>query len=419
MLPATSYEGRGNRMGEPVCPAARLDGVNMTSLMARVVGPSGAGLRDILPRPQAFLQRVRAGVTGGEAELLLRQLYGLWLLALLGKALGSSWDVSWHFKWLRDDLAPPHLINVGGDAIMIALVVFHTITGFGVDKAALRLMQAGSLLFLLSVPADVINHRLNGLDITSWSFTHAGLYTGTALAIAGAIRGWTTQSRALPERAPVLAVLWVFFFENLLFPNQQQEYGVLAVRAFANGNPTAEPILLRFAANQAGVNVIDLALLRRFSLPIPDWVYLTWAAGAAMLVLVLARRSVGWRFTATAVAGTYLAYRCVMWLLLAGVGFPKSTVPFLLLGGALAIDLVCLAGLAWPVEAVLGAVAVTAAIYGAAYVQAAVLAAPPVDYGSIGWAMLALTGGWLVAGALWARLATPVTSPPVAAPAGS
>jgi len=392
----------------------------MTSLMTKVVGPPGAGLRDILPRPQAFLQRVRAGVTGGEAELLLRQIYGLWLLALLGKALGSSWDVSWHFKWLRDDLAPPHLLNVGGDTIMIALVVFHTITGFGVDKVALRLMQAGSLLFLISIPADVINHRLNGLDITSWSFTHGGLYTGTALAIAGAIRGWTTQSRGLPGRASVLAVMWVFFLENVWFPNQQQEYGVLAVQAFASGSPTAEPILLRFAANQAGVNVIDLALLRRFSLPIPDWVYLGWAAGAAMLVLVIARRSVGWRFTATAIAGTYVAYRCVMWLLLAGVGFPKSTVPFLLLGGALAIDLVCLAALPWPIEAVLGGVVVTAAIYGSTYVQALGLAAPPVDYRWIGWAMLSLAAGWLLVGALWQRFAAPVSpSPRVAAPAGS
>src|SRR6478752_8954638 len=29
----------------------------------------------------------------------------MWLAALTFKLLGSSWDVSWHFKWLRDDLA--------------------------------------------------------------------------------------------------------------------------------------------------------------------------------------------------------------------------------------------------------------------------------------------------------------------------
>src|SRR5947208_11499139 len=35
--------------------------------------------------------------------------YRMWLIALLFKLLGSSWDESWHFKWQRDDLAPPHL----------------------------------------------------------------------------------------------------------------------------------------------------------------------------------------------------------------------------------------------------------------------------------------------------------------------
>src|SRR5262249_36020840 len=160
-------------------------------------------------------------------------------------------------------------------------------------KAALRLMQSGSLLFLLSIPADVINHRLNGLDITSWSFTHSGLYTGTALAIAGAIRGWTVVGVGQPHRLLLLGGLWAFFLENVWFPNQQQEYGVLGARAFAAGHPTAEPSLLAFARDQAGAKVIDLTLFEHFALPIPNWVYLVWATGAAMLVLVLARKSVG------------------------------------------------------------------------------------------------------------------------------
>jgi hypothetical protein len=94
-------------------------------------------------------------------------------------------------------------------------------------------------------------------------------------------------------------------------------------------------------------------------------------------------------------------------------------VPFFLLGGAIVVDLVCLAGLPWPIEAVLGGVAVTGAIYGGAYVQALALAAPPVDYAVIAWSMLALAAGWLVVGALWARYAAPVTTPAVAAPAPS
>ena len=104
--------------------------------------------------------------------------------------LGSSWDVSWHFRWLRDDLAPPHLLNSAGTVVVVALVLFSGYTGHGVDRRALRLMQAGTATFLLAVPVDLVNHRVNGLDITSWSPSHALLYLGTAIMLAGAIRGW-------------------------------------------------------------------------------------------------------------------------------------------------------------------------------------------------------------------------------------
>src|SRR5438094_4516525 len=92
--------------------------------------------------------------------------YRMWLIALLFKLLGSSWDESWHFKWQRDDLAPPHLINSVGTVIAVVLVIIHTYTGLGADKRTLRLMQIGTITFLLAAPLDVINHRVNGLDLT-------------------------------------------------------------------------------------------------------------------------------------------------------------------------------------------------------------------------------------------------------------
>ncbi|MGW2200274.1 hypothetical protein ACWCSH_49225 [Streptosporangium sp. NPDC001682] len=58
------------------------------------------------------------GKAGRETpEDLFRLLYFRWLVALSFKVLGASWDVSWHFKWLRDDLTPPHLLNSVGTAI--------------------------------------------------------------------------------------------------------------------------------------------------------------------------------------------------------------------------------------------------------------------------------------------------------------
>ena len=114
----------------------------------------------------------------------------MWLAALAFKLLGSSWDVSWHFKWLRDDLAPPHIVNTIGTGIAIGLVLSHTFTGYGVEKRSLRLMQWGTGIFVVAGPIDVINHRINGLDLTSWSPSHLLLYFGTFIMIMGVIRNW-------------------------------------------------------------------------------------------------------------------------------------------------------------------------------------------------------------------------------------
>jgi hypothetical protein len=62
----------------------------------------------------------------------------MWIAALAFKLIGSSWDVSWHFKWLRDDFAPPHLINTVGTGIAVGLVLAHTFTGYGAERLTLR-----------------------------------------------------------------------------------------------------------------------------------------------------------------------------------------------------------------------------------------------------------------------------------------
>jgi hypothetical protein len=375
----------------------------MRARLADRIGLAGTGLVDSglsVRHARTWVERVRAGgLTPTESAATLVLVYRLWLVALLFKALGSGWDVAWHFRWLRDDFAPPHNVNLLGDAIAIALVLFHVHTRFGVDRLALRLMVGGLGLFIASAPIDVINHRLNGLDITSWSLTHFGLYTGTAILIAGAIRGWATQGAAGTRRPFVLGALWFFFLENVLFPNQHQEYGVAALAAWDRGEPTAEPSLLQFAAEQIG-RPVDRVAVEQFALPVPAWVYPVWIVGAAMLTLLLARRSVGLRWTATAVAGAYVAWRCVLWPLLVAGGFPTSAVPFLLLAGAVVIDLICLLGLPWPAEAAAGAALVTAAVYLTGYAQSVMLVAPPISY----WSAPAAAGVLLLAWGTFAYL---------------
>src|SRR5436305_4611293 len=186
--------------------------------------------------------------------------------------------------------------------MVVALVLFATYTGYGVDQRALRLMQGGIATFLIAIPIDIVNHRINGLDITTWSPSHALLYLGTAIMLAGALRGWWLYAAPGRSRELVSLGLWLFFVENVLFPNQHQEYGVLALRDYRAGHTTAEPSLLDFAASQGQTPT-------QFMLPVPSWVHPAWLVCAGLLALVAARKLVGLRWTATIVAGAYLGYR--------------------------------------------------------------------------------------------------------------
>ena len=318
----------------------------------------------------AYMTPGRPGRATSETEL--RWIYTAWLGAFLLKMLGSSWDVSWHFRWLRDDLAPPHLLNSAGTAVVIGLVIFHSYSGYGVDRRALRLMQVGIGMFLVAIPIDIINHRINGLDITSWSPSHGLLYLGTAIMLAGAIRGWWLYAAPGRVRNLVSLGLWLFFVENVLFPNQHQEYGVLSLRDYLDGHTTAEPQLLDFAAAQGQTPTM-------FMLPVPSWVHPAWMVCAGLLALVVARKVVGLRWTATTIAGVYLAYRAVMWLLLVGMGFPPSVLPFVLLVGAVLVDLAVTYRLpGWAAGPV-----VTGVVYGVAVGQEALGLLPPWNWWSV------------------------------------
>jgi hypothetical protein len=323
-------------------------------------------------------------------------IYRLWLVAFVLKMLGSSWDMSWHFKWLRDDFAPPHLLNTVGTVIVVVLVLFQARHNVGVDAWAKRLMVAGTVMFLVAIPIDILNHRINGLDITAWSPSHGLLYSGTALMLLGAARGYWISTPPGRTRTVVSAVLWGFFLENVLFASQHQEYGVLSLAAWDAGRPTAEPSLLKFAADQIN-RPVDRIAVEGFALPVDSWVYPAWIVGAALLTLVAARKFVGGRWTATTVAAGYLAYRAVAWELLASTGFPKSIPPMLLVGGAIAIDLVFLAFAARRANvgtALFGAALAAAATAGLFWLQDFFIGGPPVDYAAFGWGAIVLAVGW-------------------------
>lgn len=335
-----------------------------------MVERSGAG---VLARGGPLLRQYwvpgRPGRPTSQVEL--RWIYSAWLLAFVGKVLGSSWDVSWHFKWLRDDLAPPHLMNSLGTGLVVALVVFHSYTGYGVDKIALRFMQCGIGLFLLAVPLDLLNHAIYGLDITSWSPTHAVLYLGTAVLLVGTIRAWWLYAVPGRIRNGVLLALWMLFFENVLFPNQHQEYGVLSLRLLQDGRTSAEPILLDFARDQGHSPA-------EFMLPVPSWVHPAWLICAGLLTLLGARKVTGVRWTATIVTAGYLLYRFLTLGLLWAGDFPTSAVPLMALAGAVLIDL----AVTYRVPALFAGLLVAVGTYGAAWLVDAVWLIPPWSWWS-------------------------------------
>ena len=281
--------------------------------------------------PSAWQRYVSPGQPGRPTtERELRVIYGTWLFALVLKLIGSTWDVAWHFHYLRDDFAPPHNINTVGTIYVILLVLFHTWTGFGVDRKSLRWMQAGITTFLVAIPLDLINHRLFGLDITAWSPTHMLLYVGTVIMVVGVLRGWYLYAQPGRFRIAFGTTFWALLLEGVLFPLGQHEYGVHALAALRSGSTTASPELLAEAARYG-----DPA---QFVLPVPMWVYPTWLIIMGTGVLLLARLNAGWRWTATTVAVSYVGYRWLAYYLLLWGGFPASTFPIMLVGAALMID---------------------------------------------------------------------------------
>lgn len=328
---------------------------------------------------------------------LFRVLYLGWLAAFVLKVLGSSWDVSWHFRWLRDDLAPPHLLNTVGTVIAVALTIVHWYTGYGVDRTASRLIVWGTGVFLIAIPLDLINHRVNGIDITAWSPSHALLFIGTALMLAGVIRGWYRGAGRYAEisggrRALVLGGLFAFFLENAHFPEQHQEYGVLELASWDRGQPYAEPTLLNFAAEQMG-RAVDRAMVLKFSLPVPDAVYSVYAGVFGVAILVFARVMIGRRLTATTITAGYIAYRCLIWPLLVGGGFPPSAIPFFFVLAGLGVDLAFLVPIRY-LRPLVGAVLATAGVYGGLMVQDRVLETPPYAPEAWPFALAALAVVW-------------------------
>lgn len=263
-------------------------------------------------------------------QRLIAALFVAWFVAFALKHSGSSWDIAWHFRYPFGTFEPPHLVNIFGSAVAAALVVFHTMTGKATERTGLYLIQGGFVLFIVSAGLDVLNHYLFGLDVTVWSPTHVLTFAATTVVLVGVI--YTMQKIMAPGRLRLVLGLgfWALLLDDALFQLSQQEFGVIAIDAYARGQSSASRELLALA----GSNPVAFA-----EGGIPHWVYPIWLITTSTLVLALAPRLLGWRWSATLTAAIYLAVRAAAELALGWADFPRSFIPVMLIGAAFVIDL--------------------------------------------------------------------------------
>lgn len=303
----------------------------------------------------------------------MKKVYGLWLLAFGLKLFGSAWDTSWHFKYFFDTFSPPHNVNTVGFLLAWALVGYHwggtewaqrwparlpaglqrftrkwvLLEQLGperhMDRGSLILTTTGLVVFLVAAPIDQLWHRVFGLDLTTWSPTHLGLFAGTELAILGVLMGLYRHGRTNRRGSfdsVVLLCLGGFLLEAFLFACGQQEYGYITLYAINHpGYVTVQhlttfpiPALLAAAQNQGGVYALATG-------NVPTWIYPYYQLLMVTAILQFLRLLHRSAWTATAVAALYLAYRLLARFLLHSFDFPVSFVPYYLIGIGLSLDI--------------------------------------------------------------------------------
>ena len=126
---------------------------------------------------------------------MIRSVFGLWIVAFALKHVDARWDLAWHFRFLRDDLIPPHLVNLSGNMVALTLLCFQFYTNIALERRGFLVLLAGFALFITALPFDLLNHCLFGLDVTMaicWRWrTATSLGSPSDMCQAGSTRsGW-------------------------------------------------------------------------------------------------------------------------------------------------------------------------------------------------------------------------------------
>lgn len=260
------------------------------------------------------------------------QLLWLWVLAFGLKLVGATADASWHFKYLRETLAIPHVINIIGNFVGFGLLIYQLVQRRFLDKKGFWVTWWGAVAFIVAAPLDDLYHRIYGLDLTSWSPPHYALYFGTFLMLLGCLR----MTVGLRSKLPHSSYLWIagllafFLMEDVAFPMVQQEYGSIVIMLNQLGQWHSAPDLLALV-NDVYYHAYGM---------LPTWLYPVYLVGSYLFTMSLARQLTGLRWGATLTTGLYFGFRILAKLVLGNLmGLPISYIPLFMLAVAVLVDL--------------------------------------------------------------------------------
>ncbi|MGG5255360.1 hypothetical protein ACQYAD_18195 [Neobacillus sp. SM06] len=248
--------------------------------------------------------------------------YKLWAIALFLKVIGSSWDASYHFKYLFEEYSIPHLVNFSGFILGGILLFQEYRKPFYLSVSSKIWITIGYILFIIGIPLDFTYHLLRGIDLTTWSPTHFIYYVATGVIIYGVWTGYY-HYHPVPPSWKSLHTFWAFFMvEVLLFPNMQQENGAISLYEFLHHQSIASKEILELIKDPKS----------QIFGGVPDWVYPVYGSSVIILLsTIMAKMLKDLRIVLAGTAG-YILYRYAAKFIFHLVVYPTSFVPIMAIG---------------------------------------------------------------------------------------
>ncbi|MEK6976485.1 MAG: hypothetical protein AABY18_09110 [Candidatus Thermoplasmatota archaeon] len=312
------------------------------------------------------------------------------IVALVLKWIGASWDISWHFRQTNDVGSPAHTINIIGNTLLALTLVWAWRTRSPDERRPLIVVAVGLGLAAFAIPLDITWHKLFGLDLTTWSPTHLVLFGGTAVMCSGlawlamAQAGWRpgTSLRDLNltrGRWVLAAFLLARTLSVVLFPAVFNEYAGVAAENHASG----------YAIYPIADDIKDFIATRE-DLPYDDLPHLLYPAYTLAIVIVasaIIRRVSGLPYLATALAAFYVATRVISDGILGATDWPVAAIPFQHILVAFATDACATLAASRPLRAGLGAAIGGLAAYAYWALADDVVYTVPLDWDTLPWAL--------------------------------